>query len=55
MRGWTTLGARDCISRCIRWNRVLETMAGNAFSTRTGSSLPLPDVPHTKVPVRPRS
>ena len=49
--GLTTLGARRRSCRLTRRNRVLETMAGNAFSTRTGSAPSFALAPQTRVPV----
>ena len=51
LRGCALLGARDRSFRFTRRNRDLETMAGNAFSTLTGSALSLASTPHTRVPV----
>ena len=49
LRGWLFLGARERSFRFTRRNWALETMAGNAFSTRTGSALFLASTPQTKV------
>ena len=51
LRGWLLLGARERSFRFTRRNRALETMAGNAFSTRTGSALSLASAPQTRAPV----
>ena len=51
LRGWDFLGARARISLATRPNWVLLMMAGNAFSTRTGSALSLALRPQTRVPV----
>ena len=50
LRGWATLGARRRNCLPTRWNWVLETMAGNAFSTRTGSALSLAFTPPNQSP-----
>ena len=50
-RGWAFLGARELICLFTLRNWVLETMAGNAFSTLTGSPLSLAPPPQSKVPV----
>ena len=39
LRGWDVLGARARISLPTRPNWALVMVAGNAFSTRTGSAL----------------
>ena len=39
LRGCAILGARERIRLLTRWDLALVTMAGNAFSTRTGSTL----------------
>ena len=49
LRGWDVLGARERISLLTRLNWALVTMAGNAFSTRTGSALSFECVPQTRV------
>ena len=51
LRGCAFLGARERSFRFTRRNRDLETMAGNAFSTLTGSAPSLASVPQTRVPV----
>ena len=45
------MGARERIRALTRLNLALETMAGNAFSMRTGSDFTLPVVPQRSVPV----
>ena len=47
----TFFGARDPSSLLTLWNCRLETMAGCAFSTRTGGAPSLALVPQTSVPV----
>ena len=51
LRGWDLLGARARISLPTRLNWAFVMMAGNAFSTRTGSALSFAFAPQTRVPV----
>ena len=51
LRGWDVLGARARISLPTRLNWALVMMAGNAFSTRTGSALSFAFTPQIRVPV----
>ena len=50
LRGWETLGARERSILFTRSNWSLVTVAGNAFSTRTGPTPSLALLPQTRVP-----
>ena len=50
LRGLVTLGARERIILFTRSNWSLVTVAGNAFSTRTGSAPSFALLPQTRVP-----
>ena len=51
LRGLTILGALERINLTTRLNWAVETIAGNASSTRTGSALSLAFTPQINVPV----
>ena len=50
LRGWETLGARERSILFTRSDWALVTVAGNAFSTRTGSAPSLALLPQTRMP-----